>query len=86
MLIIDRPLNGGTQQVYKFANGYGASVIRGGTFAYGGLELAVLKFEDNNDYKLCYDTEITDDVIGYLNEEELSDLLQQIENLKGETK
>lgn len=80
MIILDRPLNGGTQQVYKFNNGYGASVIRGGFMAYGGLELAVLKFK-GDDWSLCYDTEITDDVIGYLDEEELTELLKRIEAL-----
>ena len=85
MLIIDRPLNGGTQKVYKFENGYGASVIEGGTYTYGaeeGLqELAVLKFKEAGDYSLCYDTEITDDVLGYLTEQDVKDLLERIENL-----
>ena len=81
MLIINRPLNGGTQKVYKFANGYGASVIEGGTFAYGGLELAVLRFKEDGSYSLCYDTEITDDVIGYLNDGDVVELLDRIENL-----
>ena len=85
MLIIDRPLNGGTQKVYKFENGYGASVISGGTYTYGGdeglQELAVLKFKGDGDYSLCYDTEITDDVLGYLTEQDVEDLLEQVKNL-----
>ena len=85
MLIINRPLNGGTQKVYKFANGYGASVIAGGTYTYGGdeglQELAVLKFKEDGNYSLCYDTEITDDVLGYLNDGDVVDLLDRIEKL-----
>lgn len=84
-MIIDRPLNGGNQKVYKFENGYGASVISGGTYTYGGdqglKELAVLKFYDGESYKLCYDTEITDDVLGYLEDVEVNDLLKRIEEL-----
>lgn len=79
-VIIERELNGGTQTVHKFENGYGASVIRGGSFAYGGLELAVLKFDDDK-YSLCYDTDITDDVLGYLEEDEIPEILERIGNL-----
>ena len=42
-----------------FPNGYGASIVKGeGSY---GTELAVITSEG-----LCYDTEITDDVIGYI--------------------
>lgn len=83
MIVFDRNLDGGTQTVHRFENGYGASVIRGGTYAYGGLEVAVLKFSGPApaDYSLCYDTEITDDVLGYLSEDEVVEILEQIENL-----
>jgi len=64
-----------------FANGYGASVIKHST-SYGGLrglyELAVL----DNDGKLTYDTSITDDVLGYLKPEEVTNYLIQIQDLK----
>lgn len=83
MKVYTKEANGGLQEVYRFANGYGASVIRGGSYAYGGLELAVAKFnsEDNNDWNICYDTSVTDDVIGYLNEETLAATLADIQNL-----
>lgn len=86
MISIERELNGGTQVVHKFDNGYGASVIAGGTYTYGGdeglKELAVLKFYDGDSYELCYETEITDDVLGYLTGEDVADLLVRIEALE----
>lgn len=90
MLLFERELNGGTQTVYKFSNGYGASVLNGGTYCYGadqGLkELAVLEFKTGDDYSLCYTTEITDDVLGYLTDEDVANLLERIEGLKEESK
>ena len=69
-------VNGGIQKVYKFPNGYGASVIKHrGSYGYseGLWELAVL-----NEGELCYDTEITNDVIGYLNDPEVDRYLRRI--------
>ena len=67
------------QHLYRFSNGYGASVIQN-CYSYGhehGLyELAVLK-----DGRLCYDTPITSDVIGYLTADEVTEHLRQIEEL-----
>jgi len=64
-----------------FENGYGASVIRT-EHSYGGsrglYELAVL----DNDGKLTYDTPITDNVLGYLKPEEVTNYLIQIQDLK----
>lgn len=69
----------GEQWRFSFNNGYGASVITGG-IAYCNeaqpYELAVLKHDE-----LCYDTPITDDVIGYLTSDEVYDLLDRIEQL-----
>jgi hypothetical protein len=64
-----------------FENGYGASVVKGPN-TYGGedglYELAVL----DKDGKLCYETPVTDDVEGYLTENEVTKLMEQIQNLK----
>jgi hypothetical protein len=71
----------GIQALVFFENGYGASVIRGyGTYgAENGLyELAVVK-RDGDGWDLCYDSGITDDVIGHLSEEEVTSYLQEIE-------
>jgi len=63
-----------------FDNGYGASVVIG-PYTYGGenglYELGVL----GKDGKLCYDTPVTGDVEGYLSEDDVTRLLEQIQNL-----
>ena len=67
----------GTQYVFEYDNGYGASVIDYGYGAGQGLfELAVMKDND-----LCYDTVITDDTIGHLTVEGVNALLKRIESL-----
>ena len=73
----------GVQALVFFDNGYGASVIRGfGSYGVNDAlyELAVVKVEDDSWY-LCYDSGITDDVIGHLSEEQITNLLQKIEAL-----
>jgi hypothetical protein len=63
-----------------FDNGYGASVVKG-EYTYGGrdglYELAVL----DSDGKLTYETPVTSDVEGYLSEDDVTRLLEQIQNL-----
>ena len=63
-----------------FENGYGASVVRH-EYSYGGkdglYELAVL----NSDGELCYDTPVTNDVIGYLRPEDVTDVMAKIQQL-----
>lgn len=84
MIIKDHMKNGDTHQVlYKFKNGYGASVIQG-PYSYGGpeglYEVAVIEWSGIG-YDLTYDTPITDDVLGYLEAEEVKGVLSQIEAL-----
>ena len=72
-------MKGGIQKIYQFDNGYGASVIRhehSYGFEQGLWELGVLIGSE-----LTYDTEITNDVIGHLTEEEVQKYLMEI-NLK----
>ena len=75
--------NGAPHWEFVFPNGYGASVINDGYGRESGLfELAVL----DSDGHLCYDTEITDDVIGWLTEHGVYDLLEQISKFPSEEK
>ena len=77
----------GVQYIFKFDNGYGASVIKHYR-SYGHnqdlWELAVLLFDpDDPDYwELCYDTQITDNVKGHLTDEKVRKTLKQIKELK----
>ena len=70
----------GIQARITFDNGYGASVIKS-PHSYGGnqdlYELAVIK-----DDAICYDTPITDDVLGYLTEDDVTKYLGKIQELK----
>lgn len=74
------------QRMYKFENDWGASIIyHQGSCGYGqGLvELAVVRWnKDGTDWCLSYDTEITDDVIGYLTQEQAKEILEKIKNLE----
>ena len=74
-----RSVMGGEQKIFKFDNGYGASLVRH-PMSYGydqGLwELAVLKHGS-----LCYTSGITDDVIGYLNDPDADAILEKIAQL-----
>lgn len=85
--ILERKLNGGVQKVFKFENGYGASVVKN-PYSYGGdeglWELAVVLVYENEgrlSWKLVYDTPITEDVLGWLTWEEVEETLKQIEEL-----
>lgn len=64
----------------SFDNGYGVSVVRT-SWTYGGkeglYELAVL----DSDGSLTYSTPVTNDVIGYLSEDEVSDIMEQVQKL-----
>ncbi len=72
---------GGYQKVFRFENNRGASVVNfPGSY---GTELAVLKFYGTEfySYKLDYSTPLTDDVIGFLDDESLEEALDQIKAL-----
>lgn len=82
----------GVQYIFRFANDYGASVVKN-SMSYGhdeGLwEFAVIVFNtpitnDVDDWDITYDTPITDDVIGWLTDEGVRNWLEHVKNLKGE--
>lgn len=68
----------GEKYEFSYPNGYGASVIRG-KFSYGGPELYELAVLKNG--RMCYDTPLAADVIGYLTAEEVRNYLDQIKAL-----
>ena len=74
----------GVHYVFKFENRYGASIIKH-SGSYGSRkdlwELAVIKFENDEDWDICYDTPITSDVIGWQKDEEIRNLLEHIKAL-----
>ena len=74
---VDRVGNERTR--YKFPNAFGASVIHG-IVSYG-LEVAVLEYEDDGSWHITYDTDLTNDVIGHV--EDLESVLDLIFELKG---
>jgi hypothetical protein len=71
---------GGVQAIERFENGYGASIVKT-PFSYGGkdglYELAVF----GNDGHITYDTPITNDVLGYLSEQDVTEILIKIQQL-----
>ena len=88
MLVELNNVLGGVQKIYKFENGYGASVVcHDGS--YGGpydefeknlWEIAVLDHEGD----MCYHTPITQDVIGHQNDEDVEKVLKEISELGNE--
>jgi hypothetical protein len=73
------------QRLYHFENGFGARVVRGEN-TYGGSEglweLAVVEFGDDGSYSITYMTPITDDVIGWLSEDQVQGHLYEIRALE----
>jgi hypothetical protein len=76
----EHPINDGVVSRIHFDNGYGASVVKH-DYSYGGknglYELAVL----SSDGELTYDTPITNDVLGYLSKEDVTEILIKIQQL-----
>ena len=80
LIFQSHPMGMGKQCIVQFPNGYGASVVQG-PYTYGskdGLyELAVF----GKDGEISYETPITDDVLGYLSEQDVEKTLSDIKNL-----
>lgn len=80
---------GGHQIVFRFPNNLGASVVCH-KHSYGGRqglwELAVIGFSakdpESKGWVLTYETEVSDDVLGYLTEEDVSEHLIKIHALE----
>ncbi len=74
------PFMSGVRSRMMFENGFGVSVVSH-TYSYGGkdglFEVAVL----DEDGGLTYDTPVTNDVVGYLNPDEVTDIMEQVQKL-----
>ncbi len=67
------------QAIMYFENGYGVSVLYGSCFYSSGIdtyEVGILY-----DGGLTYNTDITDDVMGYLTESEVTDVMIRVQQL-----
>lgn len=75
----------GKQAKLSFDNGYEVSVIQS-EHSYGGsrglYELAII----DEDGLLCYDTPITDDVLGWLSESDVTKIMQKVQELPAKAK
>lgn len=85
--IVEQNDLGYPQTIYKFPNGYGASVIKFNYVYFGigigiGIEIAVLRFDENGNWDIDYSTPITNDVIGGLSEKTRDYVLKQIFDLE----
>jgi hypothetical protein len=84
------PMGEGHHGLIFFPNGYGVSVVRyknpiSKTFSSYTLndsewEVAVI-IGNKDDWRLCYDTDITDDVLGHLTEGEVDWVMLQVQQL-----
>lgn len=70
----------GQQRVYRFPNGYGASVVQHPFLEKGMVELAVIRFDGKTSWDITYDTPITNDVM-VVKEEELDSVLESISKI-----
>jgi hypothetical protein len=73
----------GIQALHFFPNGYGVSVVRfPGSYGYeqGLYEVAVLQGTEN-DFELCYDTSVADDVMGHRDERDVEIIMEEVEEL-----
>ena len=70
---------------FKFPNNYGASVIKKyGSYGYEDdkFELGVSYYDENGVPSLTYNTPITNNVIGWLTNDEVLEYLEKIKNLE----
>lgn len=76
-------IHDGVQTIVFFENNYGASIVKN-RFSYGNneglFEIAVLK-GNMEFWDICYDTPITDDVLGYQTSEDINNVLEKISKL-----
>jgi hypothetical protein len=70
----------GVQAKQFFDNGYGVSVVQfPGSYGYveGLYEVAVIKGNED-DWELCYNTPVTDDVLGHRDERDVEIIMEEV--------
>jgi len=84
----DAPFMVGKKARMHFDNGYGVSIVKH-PFSYGGSsytnnenewEVAIL-FGNEKEWELTYNTPIANDVIGWLSEDEVTDIMIKVQEL-----
>jgi hypothetical protein len=73
----------GVQAVHFFENSYGISVVKfPGSYGYEQdlYEVEVLKGTPD-DYELCYNTPVTDDVLGHRDEQDIENIMEEVQAL-----
>lgn len=78
------PFGDGVQARQFFPNGYGVSVVRfPGSYGYEQdlYEVAVLQGSED-DYDLCYDSPVADDIMGHRDEQDVETIMNEVEALK----
>jgi hypothetical protein len=73
----------GIQAKHFFPNGYGVSVVRfPGSYGFQDdlYEVAILQGTPDK-YELCYDTPITEDVLGHQDETDINNILNEVQTL-----
>lgn len=69
-----------TQAIIEFKNGYGVSVVFGSCFYSNGIDSYEVAILHNG--SLCYNTHITNDVIGYISSDEVTEIMKKVQLLK----
>lgn len=68
----------GVQARMNFNNGYGVSVVRfNGSYGYPKLWEVGIMYKDS----LTYDTHITDDILGWQKDQDVTDIMEQVQKL-----
>lgn len=73
----------GVQAKHFFENGYGVSVVRfPGSYGFEQdlYEVAVIKGNADK-YEICYDTPVTDDVLGHRDEQDIENIMEEVSQL-----
>lgn len=79
--LVDEDHDWGHHYIFRFPNNYGASVIKNAS-SYGNAqdlwEMALIFFDEDDNWDLTYERDFDDDVKGYLTDDNVIELLEKI--------